>query len=173
MPIMPVEKVPPPEVIKRPTLETEEGSHVFRGKDVEEISELKREGLSIRAISRLTGYGRKTIRKYLLKPSGRPVYGPRPAAMSKLDPFKPFLKERLQAGVWNAQVLLRELRERNYGGGYPPVSRARSQVCPRRFIGIGFGRLPDSVAHAESAETDARRFPRLCPERSRERRKSC
>ena len=90
---------------------------MFRGKDVEEISELKREGLSIRAISRLTGYGRKTIRKYLLTPTGRPIYGPRPAAVSKLEPFKPYLKDRLQAGVWNARVLLRELRERNYGGG--------------------------------------------------------
>lgn len=38
--------------------------------------------------------------------------------MSKLEPYKPYLDERLKAGVWNAQVLLRELRERNYGGGY-------------------------------------------------------
>jgi hypothetical protein len=45
---------------------------VFRGKDVEEISELKREGLSMRAISRLTGYGRKTISKYLLVLGGHP-----------------------------------------------------------------------------------------------------
>ena len=85
---------------------------------MEEISELKRGGLSIRAISRLTGYDRKTISKYLLKPTSRPVYGPRPAPVSKLEPFKPYLKERLQAGVWNARVLLRELRERNYSGGY-------------------------------------------------------
>src|ERR1035438_8707422 len=30
--------------------------------------------------------------------------------------------DKWQIGVWNAQVLLRELRERNYGGGYenPP-----------------------------------------------------
>ena len=81
---------------------------MFRGKDVEEISELKREGLSIRAISRLTGYSRGTVSKYLLAPMGRPVYGPRPTAVGKLDPFKPYLNERLQAGVWNARVLLRE-----------------------------------------------------------------
>ena len=72
---------------------------MFRGKDVEEIQELKREGLSIRAISRLTGYSRKTIARYLLQPAGRPVYGPRPAAASKLEPYKPYVKERLQAGV--------------------------------------------------------------------------
>jgi hypothetical protein len=34
-----------------------------------------------------------------------------------LEPFKAYLKERLQAGVWNGAVLLQELRERNYSGG--------------------------------------------------------
>ena len=53
----------------------EEGRHLFRGKDVDEINQLKREGLSILAISELTGYDRKTIRKYLLGSSARPVYG--------------------------------------------------------------------------------------------------
>jgi transposase len=47
---------------------------VFRGKDVEQIKQLKREGLSIRAVSRLTGYDRKTISRYLLAPVSRPVY---------------------------------------------------------------------------------------------------
>jgi transposase len=113
---------------------------LFRGKDVEQINELKREGLSIRAISRLAGYSRKTISKYLLAPTGRPVYRPRPAAESKLEPFKAYLKERLQAGVWNAQVLLRELRERNYGGGYSiltewlrPQRKEAHAVAVRRF----------------------------------------
>ena len=36
---------------------------MLRGKDVQEIEDLKRQGLSIRAISRLTGYDRKTISK--------------------------------------------------------------------------------------------------------------
>lgn len=46
---------------------------MFRGKDVEEIGELKPEGLSIWAINRLNGYDRKTINSYLLVPTGRPV----------------------------------------------------------------------------------------------------
>lgn len=113
---------------------------MFRGRDVEEISELKPEGLSVRAISRLTGYSRGTISKYLLAPTGRPVYGPRPAAVGKLDPFKPYLNERLQAGVWNARVLLRELRERSYRGGYSiltewlrPQRKEALSVAVRRF----------------------------------------
>ena len=55
---MPVEKFPTAlgEWCNPELWEPEEGGHLFRGKDVEEISELKREGLSIRAISQLTGY---------------------------------------------------------------------------------------------------------------------
>jgi transposase len=107
---------------------------------VDEIKELKREGLSIRAISRLTGYDRKTISRYLLAPTGRPVYKARPSAASNLERFKPYLKERLKAGVWNAQVLFRELRERNYSGGYStltewlrPQRKEALVVAVRRF----------------------------------------
>ena len=91
---------------------------MLRGKDVDEIRELKRERLSIRAISGLTGYSGKTIGRYLLKMAGRTVYGKSEAEASKLEIFKRYLNERLQAGVWNAQVLLRELRGSDYSGGY-------------------------------------------------------
>ena len=60
--------------------------------------------------------------------------------MSKLEAFKPYLKERLQAGVWNAQVLLRELQQRNYSGGYTiltdwlrPQRESVRVVAVRRF----------------------------------------
>ena len=94
IPIMPFEIPHPIGRVARPQLwEPEEGGRLFRGKNVEEISELRREGFSIQAISQLTGFDRKTIRKYLLKPEGRPVYEPRQAPVSKLEPFKPYLKE--------------------------------------------------------------------------------
>jgi transposase len=107
---------------------------------VQDIEELKRQGLSVRAISRLTGYDRKTIRRYLLEPRGVPVYGPRPTGPSKLDAFKEYLQERMQAGVWNARVLLRELRERGYTGSYTiltdwlrPQRESACTVAVRRF----------------------------------------
>ncbi len=80
---------------------------MLRGRDVEELNELHRQGMTIQAISELTGWDRKTIRKYLQQPGRVPEYGPRPRLASKLDPFKPYLEERLRAGVWNAR-----------GGGY-------------------------------------------------------
>ena len=107
---------------------------------MQEIEELKRQGLSVQAISRLLGFDRKTIRKYLLKPEGRPAYGPRAARPSKLDAFKPYVEERLKAGVWNAQVLLRELCARGYAGSYTilkdwlhPQRESAQTVAVRRF----------------------------------------
>lgn len=107
---------------------------------MQEIEELKRQGLSIQAIGRLLGFDRKTVRKYLLKPEGTPSYGPRPARPSKLDAFQAYLQERMQAGVWNAQVLLRELRARGYMGGYTilkdwlqPQRESARTVAVRRF----------------------------------------
>ena len=106
---------------------------MLRGKDVQEIEELKRQGLSIRAISRLTSYDRKTISKYLVHPEGGPVYGPRAKQPGKLDPFQPYLLERMPAGVWNARVVQRE-------GGYTlltdwlrPQRQAAQTNAVRRF----------------------------------------
>lgn len=113
---------------------------MLRGDEVHHIVELKREGLSVQAISELTGMDRKTVRKYLLSPEGVPVYGPRDRRAGKLDPFKPYLEPRLLAGVWNAQVLYRELRQRGYRGGYTiltdwlrPQRQAARVVAVRRF----------------------------------------
>lgn len=114
--------------------------NLLRGKDVSDIAELKRQGLSVKAISSLTGFDRKTIRKYLMTADGVPRYGPRPKAPGILDTFKPYLEDRLKAGVWNARVLLRELKERGYSGGYTrltdwlrPQRQEANVVAVRRF----------------------------------------
>jgi transposase len=106
---------------------------------VNDIHQLKREGLSINQISALTGHDRKTVRKYLTQPA-TPQYGPRTKRAGILAPFEPFLKERLAAGVWNGVVLLRELRERGYTGQYTvvkdylrPLRQQAQAVAVRRF----------------------------------------
>jgi len=43
--------------------------------------------------------------------------------VSVLDPFKPYLHERLAHGVRNATVLHREIGERGYTGGYKTLAR--------------------------------------------------
>ena len=104
-----------------------------------DIKQLKQSGMSIQAIGAITGHDRKTVRRYLAAGACRD-YGPRAPRPSKLDAFKTYLEERCKAGVWNAVVLLRELRERGYGGGYTilkdyllPQREAARQVAVRRF----------------------------------------
>ena len=111
---------------------------MLRGRDVEEVVELKRQGLSIRAISRLTGYDRTTITKYLSAPAGRPVYGPRIPVQSKLEPFKSYLKERLRAGVWNGAQTFPTASGcntyiRSVGCAHPSAQRRRSAPCAPCF----------------------------------------
>jgi transposase len=49
---------------------------LLRGRDVQELKELQRQGMSIQAISELTGWDRKTIRKYVQRRGSAPEYGP-------------------------------------------------------------------------------------------------
>lgn len=112
---------------------------MLRGGDVKELHDLKRQGLSITQISALSGFDRKTIRKYL-EDSTTPGYGPRRERPSKLEPFQPYIQKRLATGVWNAVVLLRELKERGYNGGYSilsdylrPLRQEATAVAVRRF----------------------------------------
>jgi len=53
---------------------------LLRGRDVQDLKELQRQGMSIQAISKLTGWDRKTIRKYVQAAGVAPEYGPRPAS---------------------------------------------------------------------------------------------
>lgn len=112
---------------------------MLRGKDVNDIIELRRQGLSLSQISSLTGFDPKTIRKYLHHPA-TPRYGPRLKKGSKLDAFKPYLQDRMAAGAWNAVVLLKEIQERGYTGCYTtlkeylhPLRKEATAVAVRRF----------------------------------------
>jgi transposase len=91
-------------------------------------------------VSAMVGSDRKTVRKYLAEPEARPQYGPRASQPGKLDRYEAYLQERLAAGVWNAAVLLRELRGQGYTGGYTilkdwlqPQRESARVVAVRRF----------------------------------------
>lgn len=89
-----------------------------------EIHILHRQGQSIRAISRRLGLSRNTIRHYLRHPEDTLQYSKRPAAGSILDPFKPYLLERIDAAKphWiPAPVLLNEIKVRGYTGGLSTI----------------------------------------------------
>src|SRR5438552_15317943 len=110
--------------------------------------------MSMHAISKLTGWDRKTIRKYMQAAGLAPEYVPRSAPPSKLDAFKPYLEERLRAGVWNARVLLRELRERNSACCYTfltdwlrPQRRAPRIIAVRSIHPAHRNQAPEDSGH--------------------------
>lgn len=80
------------------------------------IRSLYREGLSISEIARRTGHDRKTVRK-TVRSDGRPAYKPRAKVPSKLDPYKDYVTNRMEAGVTNAVKIAREIRAAGYEGG--------------------------------------------------------
>src|SRR5262249_17161528 len=84
-----------------------------------EIKVLARRGVGIREIARQLGCSRNTVRRYLNNADAE-RYGPREPRSTKLDPFKMYLLERIEAAQppWiPAAVLYRELQERGYTGG--------------------------------------------------------
>src|SRR5690625_3471730 len=85
-------------------------------KDVEvlDIKEKRKNGMSVADIALETGYSEKTIRKWL-KSDKAPRYT-RSSGPSKLDPYKNYIMKRMSEGVFNCEVLLREITEQGYTG---------------------------------------------------------
>ena len=99
--------------------------------DVVMILDLHRQGLSISAIARELGIDRKTVRRTIAGGLEPPVYGPRKPRPRRIDPFVPYLRERVTAypGL-TGQRLWRELRERGYAGGYTAVTDLLRELRP-------------------------------------------
>lgn len=84
-----------------------------------DIHVLHRQGKSIRQISKQLNLSRNTVRRYLRNVAQAPQYGPRPERGSKLDPFKSYLQERIEAAKphWiPATVLCREIQTLGFEG---------------------------------------------------------
>ena len=91
---------------------------MLKEESVMEISILHRQGESIRGIARQLGVSRNTVRAYL-RQDASPVYGPRLDRASELDPYKPYIEQRLAAARphWvPASVIDREIRHQGYSG---------------------------------------------------------
>jgi transposase len=95
------------------------------------ILDLHRQGLTVSAIARELGLDRKTVRKCIKRGLEAPVYGPRKPRPRLIDPFAPYLRERVTAypGL-TGRRLFRELRERGYEGGYTAVTDMLREIRP-------------------------------------------
>ncbi|MEL6424693.1 MAG: IS21 family transposase [Pseudomonadota bacterium] len=97
------------------------------------IHDLKRQGLGVSAIARLTGLDRKTVRKYLESGLEPPAYSPRTPRDRIIEPFADYLRARLAAFPdLTAKRLMREIRERGYEGGYTSVKDFVRETRPAK-----------------------------------------
>lgn len=84
-----------------------------------EIHVLHRQGISVRAIARELNVSRNTVRRYLRDTTLTPSYKKREARVSKLEPYKKYLQERIEAAKPNwipATVLFHEIQSQGYQG---------------------------------------------------------
>jgi len=98
-----------------------------------EIKVLARRGVPIREIARQLGCSRNTVKRYLSN-ANAVRYAPRLPRPTKLDAFKDYVLERIEAARphWiPAAVLHRELRERGYTGG---VTQLKMLIAPYKRI---------------------------------------
>ena len=79
------------------------------------IKDLASKGKSAGEISLEVGVAENTARKYMTQPAKEHGLKGRKKA-SKLDPYKPYLQELMNQGIFNCVVLLRRIREKGYEG---------------------------------------------------------
>jgi transposase len=98
-----------------------------------EMRERYRQGVSISQIARDEGLSRITVRKYV-QTDAPPAYARSKDKEGKLDPFKPFIRERLKEYPLSAARLLSEIREQGYTGGYTILKEFTSSLRHDRSI---------------------------------------
>src|SRR3984893_8942917 len=90
--------------------------------DFMNIRDLKQQGWSVSAIAGELHLDRKTVRKHLLD-APQPYKRENPAPC-KIDPYRPFLRERWEKGVPNRRQLPCQIPPRGCGGRSSPLKLA-------------------------------------------------
>src|SRR5580700_11257144 len=119
------------------------------------ILDLHRQGLSVSAIARQLGVDRKTVRTYIAKGLEPPAYKKRAPAPAIVDPFEPYLRERLATyPALTAVRLWREIKERGFAGGYSVVRDRARDLRPIRAAGfeVRFETPPGEQAQVDFAQ---------------------
>lgn len=117
-----------------------------------DIVSMKRAGVSISAIAREFGVSRNTV-KATLRRDGQPTYRRREMP-SKLDPYKPYLLERLREfPELSAKRLFGEILARGYEGGISILKDfTRDYRVPRKSTVVRFETPPGEQAQCDYAE---------------------
>lgn len=118
-----------------------------------DIKSLHQQGLSIREISRRTGWSRQTVRAALLDKVPKPFQ--KPPKPSKLDSYKDYVRQRYENCALSVVRLLEEIRPMGYQGSRVTVQRFIQSLQPmwklRPQLTVRFETPPGHQAQADWA----------------------
>jgi len=106
---------------------------MLKAEEQMELVVLKKHGESLRSLSRTTGRSRNTVRRYVRGGEAACTRKQAPKRVEKLDPFKPYIIDRLAAAMPDripATVLLREIQPRGYSGGISQLKAFVRSLAP-------------------------------------------
>jgi transposase len=89
----------------------------------EQVWTLHRQGYTGYAIARQLRIGKSTVFRYLRSATFPERQGRSDRGRSVLDPYKPYVLSRWNAGCREALALFEELKDQGYPGSYPTVAR--------------------------------------------------
>jgi transposase len=107
-----------------------------------------RQGLKPEQIARALGLDGRTVGKWIDEPRYRPRHAP--ARSSKLDPYKPRIRQWLETHPYSAQQVFQRLQEAGFDGGITIVKEYVRTVRPRRAPAF----LTLTFAPGECAQVD-------------------
>lgn len=90
-----------------------------------------RETSSIKATAKRLGICRRTVRRVIRRPEEPARSKPRPPVPSKLDPFKPLIHRLVLDDQLTATLVLDEIKELGYTGGYSILKRFVRAIRPK------------------------------------------
>jgi transposase len=108
----------------------------------------ERQGLTVAQMAGALGLDPRTVAYWLRQERLRPRRTPQRA--SKLDPFKPQIRQMLETYPYSAAQIFQRLREQDFAGGYSTVKAYVRTVRPRRqpaFLTLAFA--PGECAQAD------------------------
>jgi len=105
---------------------------MIRKEDFAVITALHQRGVFLKDIANELGVHPRTVRRALDR-NGAPARE-RNQVVSKLEPHKATVDRLLTEGVWNAKVIMSEIRAEGYRGGYTIL---RDYIQPKRALRPG------------------------------------